>query len=174
MSRITKAIAEEIAGKLLAKKREKNEKRYKEIQDIITAIQEAKVPLEVMKLFNDSKTKGYIECHDQVFINGPGLNYDRISLTRKVPEATGTYHPNIILDEATSLLVSKKLETYRKHVELNYDLEKKLTATLMALRTYNKVKSMFPEAAKYLPPVQSTCTEIQCISELVKELGTDE
>lgn len=174
MSRITKAIAEEMAYKLLEKKREKNEKRLEEIQAIITAVQEAKVPLHIMKAFNDPSTKGYIEIHDQVNVNGQGLNYDRIKLNRKVPEATGQYCPSILLEDSTALLISKKLEVWKNHQEKYRELLTKTEATLMALRSYKKVHDLFPDAAKYLPPVQQTCADLQCISSIVNEINTDE
>lgn len=170
MSRITRAIAEEVASKLLAKKREKNEKRYKEIQDIVTAIQESKVPRNIMLAYNDPATKSFIETHSNVNLNGPGLNYDRVRLSRSVPH--GSESTSIILDDATSLLISKKFEVYRKHQNYLNDLEVKTTETLVALRSYKKVHDLFPDAAKFLPPVQTTCADLQCISSIVKEINS--
>lgn len=174
MSRITKAIAEEVAIKLLAKRREKNEKRYEEISDIITAIQEAKVPIPIMVAFSNPKTKAYIENHNQVYLTGPGLNNDPIRLSRDVPDPGGRYSPTIQLEGSTALLVSKKLEVWKSNKDKNNELCEKAEATLLSLRTYKRVQDLFPEAAKFLPPVEQGCADLQCISSIVKEIEGDE
>lgn len=172
MSRITRAIAEEMAHKLLAKKTEANQKRYNEIAAILTAIQEAKVPMHIMKAFNDPATKEYFDTQSYVYVNGQGLNHDYIQLSRKVP--TRNSSTTVILEESTALLVSKKLEVWKSNKEKIKELLDKTTETLIALRSYKKVHDLFPDAAKYLPPVQQTYADLQCISSIVNEINADE
>lgn len=173
MSRITRSIAEEVAKKLLIKKREKNQKRYDEISEILTSVQESKVPMGIMKMFNDIKTKHFFKTHSTVNINGEGLNHDYIHLCREVPSVT-SYGPSIILEKELALNISKRLQDWKSHRNKLNDLETQTVETLVALRTYKKVQDLFPDAAQYLPKVETTCANLQCISLIVNEINSDE
>jgi hypothetical protein len=171
MSRITRAIAEEMAQKLLEKKYEANKKRYNEIAEMLEVIVESKIPKDIMKVFNDPISKNYIDSRSSVYINGQGLNHDYILLNKALPCNRSS---SILLSDEKALYISKKLEIWKKNKKKNSELLQKTTETLVSLRTYKKVQDLFPEAAVFLPPVQTTCTDLQCISSIVKEINSDE
>lgn len=171
MSRITKEIAAEVAKKLLEQKVKKNAERYSEIQKIVVGIIQSRTPMLVMQNF--SQHKNYINTADYVYLTGPGLNHDYIVLGESVPYDSSMSR-TIILEESTSMLLSKKLEKYQIHRKKNEELKEKTEATIYALRTYKKVKDLFPDAYKFLPPENTaTCTDLQCISSIIQEINNE-
>ena len=78
MSRITTSIAEDVATALLKEKYENLGKAQKEVQKMVFDHLHSLVPEKVMKLWNDPKTKNWIQVQSTARFIGQGLNHDTI------------------------------------------------------------------------------------------------
>jgi len=147
MSRITKALAEEISNKLVEKLDNQIQDTDKKLAEILYCEAIKKVPKEVMAAFNlypqwlQKTTSAYIHYGaQQCYIKGE----------RPFPYLSAIKTTDIDTCVEIDNLLNKKdsLKTKRNNL---FD---ELSATIFKLSTYAKVREFFPEAAYLLPEIK--------------------
>lgn len=151
--RITKDEAREIALKLTSKKKrvftDLETSFLQKIEDELML----KIPADIKKVFKSNP--GYITKESYVKISGNGWNFQSFSLRNSIPSPNRNTHqftPELKL--ATELM-----KEYNHFEELKTEYKKlfeEVERTLYNLRTYNKIKEVFPEAAEFLPKSKET------------------
>jgi hypothetical protein len=164
--RITKQIANDVALKLLEKKREVLKEKEKNISFRLRHMVEKHIPICVLDL--SKKEPNYFTWSDNVSINGNGFNYKHFDLDKEVPSKhrfNTLFEPN----ETEAKELSSLINMFEKEKEEIKNLQKEIEITLFNLRTYNKVSENFPEALPFLPKGQNTSLSLN-LSDLRNKL----
>ena len=147
MSRITKALAEEISNKLVEKLDNQIQSADKKLAEILYREAIKKVPKEVMTAFNlhpqwiQKTTSAYVHYGaQQCYIKGEKM-FPYLSSIK-------TQDVDICVDIDNILNEKDGLKTKRSNL---FD---ELSATILKLSTYAKVREFFPEAAHLLPELK--------------------
>jgi len=149
MSRITKQIAEEVAKKLVAKKRETLKLRTKEFSEKITKICHEKVPFEVLVVFE--KHPNYFHQTSTFKPSGNGWNFQNLNLSHSLPSQAGYFSFEMEVETSNELLKEfNKNKDEQKQID---ELQRDLVNTLLNLKTYKSVTENFPEAVEHLPKI---------------------
>lgn len=155
MSRISQTVAQQIAVKLVAKKRILQSESQKEYREYFTEIAEKKVPKDVMEFFK--KHSEYVKTTSNIRADGKGMSKLEVSLTRAIPSVSpNCYYDHIDLNETEATKGKKLYDAWVKLKDTNNDLQSEIEATLISLRTYSNIEKELPEATQYLPQVGLT------------------
>ena len=142
---ITKAIATEVAEKLIQKKGleliELKESLKLKFEDIVLK----SIPKEVIDFYK--KYPNYVETRQTFLLSGNGFDYKYLYTKNSIPSFKSSFIPNerdaIILHGLWNDISNKEKE-YKK-------LLSEIEIALFSLRTYKRVKENFPEAFVFLP-----------------------
>jgi hypothetical protein len=150
MSRITKQIAEEVAKKLVAKKRE-TLKLWKQVfSEKITKICHEKVPFEVLVVFE--KHPKYFKTTNRFRPVGNGWNSQYLDLNTYLPNSNYDYF-SFEMEVKTSNALLKEYNKNKDEQKQIDELQRDLVNTLLNLKTYKSVTENFPEAVEHLPKI---------------------
>lgn len=150
MSRISQALAAQIAKKLVEKKRTTQSQLQKEMREYFTEIAESKIPKDVMLFFK--KHSEYVKTTSSMRVDGKGFNRLDITLVRAIPSVSpNCYYEHIDLTEAEATSGKKKHDAYQKMKSDTDTLESEIEQTLLSLRTFANIEKELPEAKEYLP-----------------------
>jgi len=142
---ITKAIATEVAGKLLSKQVLEIQTLRKELEYKFDEIYLKTIPKEVVELFK--KYPNYFYTRRNFQLSGNGFNWKSVSTSKDLPSINGSFIPNatdaVILLDAINIIDTKKSEYHK--------LTSEIENALFSLRTYKRVQENFPEAFVFLP-----------------------
>lgn len=145
MSRITKAISEDVAKQLLSSKLEEIGVLKKELKAKGTEIKLRTIPKDVLKAYNSNKS--YFRTTNSEYANGVGLDrwfsisFETLPCNSQAIQLTD--------EEAEFLLIlTDKISDKTKEYK---NLKIQIETALFNLRTYNNVEKEFPEAFKLLP-----------------------
>lgn len=144
--RITKALAESTAEKLCDKFEKEIEICKSNLSKYVTGALKSKVSKEVFDFYK--KNPGYINCINQ-FSLGKDFSWTRVSLTEPIPSNVAE---ELELTKAEYKEANKLLKAIDKAKVDFKQTKKEIISALIALRTYKRVESDFPEAFKILPP----------------------
>lgn len=146
---ITKALANEIANKLVVNKTTEIKSLTEDIREKFEAMYISTIPSRVMDLFNAHPS--YVRTRSSFQLSGNGMNYEYMNTRREVPCISGTFCPT---SEQARVLIRLKDNINNKKDERDL-LVKELEATIYGLRTYKRVEDNFPEAFELLPKIIS-------------------
>jgi len=163
MSLITKAIAQEVAVKLTAKKLKEVEALRFNLRNVFTEMYLASVPEEILKLFRVHPS--YFEAHSEFQLQGNGCNYEYLATTSNLPFSKSVFTPTT---EQAGVLLPLRNSLDAKTKELR-KLRNEIEITLNSLRSYKRIKELFPEAAPFLPEKITTALAVN-ISDLQSRL----
>lgn len=147
MTRISKDLAESIAKSLTAKKSSDIETLKKNKTRLVHNAWMKKVPKDVVAMFE--KKRGYINTTSYAYLHGKGVHNTYVAFDSRVPTSGGQTSLTMS-DKDTEEFVKLQNSIEKKEKALE-QLRREITATLMSLRTFKRVRAEFPEAAKYLP-----------------------
>jgi len=169
MSTITKAIASEVAIKLVQKKSEAISVMEKELNEKITAAYKAKIPNDVLLMWKEKPD--WMELIQSVQLHGNGWNWQNFKLTERLPKNQSkgrTFTP----DSKTADMLIKLRDKIEIHAEKMRKTVKEIEVTLFGLRTYKRVEENFPEAFALLPAKISTAlsTDISALRSEIKKV----
>jgi hypothetical protein len=134
-------------------------KLQKDLSNAFTEMYLTTVPTEILKMFE--KHPSFFEQRCEFQLQGNGCNYPYVRANRALPFSKRVYTPTE--EQAVKLLACiNKIDSKKK--ELN-KLINDIAITLVALRTYKKIKEVFPEAALFLPEKTTTALALN-ISDL--------
>lgn len=150
MSRITKKIAEDVARKLVAPKKEKLEQRKQEFEKNITEICWNKVPIEISTEF--LRHPEFFRTTSTFKPSGNGWNFQTLHLSENLPNKYGNSFC-FEMDVKTSNALLKEYNRNKDQKEEIEELQRDLENILFNLRTYKAVTENFPEAAEHLPKI---------------------
>lgn len=150
MSRITKQIAEEVAAKLVATKKEKLKERNLVFSQKITELCWHKVPSDIAVLFEEYPQ--YFNTSSTFRPSGNGWNSQYLSLVQEVPSIYENSF-SFEMEVKTSNALLKEHNRNNDEKDKIKMLERDLVHTLLNLKTYKSVTENFPEAAAYLPKI---------------------
>lgn len=165
MSRISMALAEQIAKALTKKKQDLIAPALLEYRQYFTDVYESRVPKPVMELFK--KHSEYLETTQSVYINEKGFNRESISLTKAVPSTT-SYNVELSITDAEATKGKKLYNAWKKACEDYKKLFEEVENALLNLRSFSNIEKQLPEAVPFLP--QKGLTVIVNTTELRKKL----
>lgn len=146
MSRITKAIASDVAKQLVSKHQEELKALRTERSKAITELYEKTIPESVLKCFKTNCS--YINFQSSIRIIGSGFEkYNNYSLSKELPY-NGSYLEVSEADGEMILSMDNIIDDKKRAMN---ELDKSIEVALFNLRTYNNVEKEFPEAFKLLP-----------------------
>jgi len=150
MSRITKAITEEVAIKMTVKNAEEIEVLKKELNDKAIEFHIANTPKEILEMY--AKYPSYFKRATQ-FRLGSDFSYKYVESSVKLPyEGDSCFNNNYI--NFTNKEETKLVKLHYKIIDAEKalkDLRQDIKIALYSMRTYAKVEKEFNEAFKFLP-----------------------
>ena len=170
MSRITKAIAEEIVIALLKKKKEKLTMMLEALAIMVSDYYKTQIPKDVLAIYKKEGCKNYIKTLSSLYLSGEGLNHDYVYLQEPVPSTQEYSHALQIDDPKVAENVSKLLSEHKKLYTETRNLEEELYVTIMAIRTQKRLEDEFPEAAEHFPKVGPPANIVKNIAVLRSKL----
>lgn len=145
--RITKEASERAARALLTNKDKEIIQLKSKQAEIVLNFQRSTVPLDVLVAFDTGRNASYYNTVTSFIVGG--LGHKSIVVGVGKPAVCKSQYLDIEGDAATELqIVNNKIEiltSERKQLFLE------LSATIFALRTYERCKVEFPEAYQQLP-----------------------
>lgn len=150
MSRINRSIAEEVAAKLVAPKKEKLETRQKQFSEHITELCLNRIPSDIIVVYDELPKYFQTTCFFRPF--GNGWNMQHLELTERLPSLNGNSF-SFEMEVKTSNALLKEYNRNKDQKEQIEQLERDLVNTLLNLKTYKAVTENFPEAAEHLPKI---------------------
>lgn len=170
MSRITKTLAQEVADKMTATRRETirlKKSFYKE--SIYNEIRKT-IPKDVLDFFE--KYPQYTETSQSIRISGNGFNYEYEVIDKELPSKRGQNFQYTPSEEIAKSLLEKKNEIEKLKIETE-SLRKEIESTIFNLKTYKYVQENFPEAFEYFPTQKITTALSLNISDLRNRINSD-
>lgn len=169
MSRITKQIAEFVAEKMSAEKKQNLLIKKKELEVFVISEYMESVPKKIKEAFSKAEDKDYIISTSSIQFGGVhGLGFNYIKLGKRVPIR------NIDRAFCPSKYAAKKIVSLERECK---DLEKKykevhegVYQALIGLKTYNNVEKEFPEAFEFLPAIEKSTAIMLNIDSLRQKL----
>lgn len=172
MSRITKVIATDVAKKMSKPAMEQRKKAQDLLREAVYVIMIKRTPKILKEAFE--KYPNYFTTSSCVKFAGNGFNHEILWTSEKFIKPEGSYGNTIIEPtDAEAKIVKPLYEDFKKKQGDYTSLANKIEVTLNNLKTYNKVKTDFPEAFDFLPPKNSTALAIP-IEDIRKQLETYE
>ncbi len=147
--KITQGIAQNVAEKMVQKKRTEREKLYVELRKIVTEYASGKIPKEVLKTFKNHAS--YFEPKGYIYFVGNGFQYVSLGINGSLPLGNNNkFTPDDAISKPVRLLLDKIKDKTKEIDELYSEIKN----ALLHFRTYAKVQSEFKEAAIHLPKIQ--------------------
>jgi hypothetical protein len=167
-SRITKALSEEIARKLVEPKKKELEELNEKKRSIAEKRAWEDLPEEVIKLAQSHPE--YVQCKNSARVYGPDI-VDHVNETFDKPlPVKDTWAPKIVLNKDESKEYFDLLTKSRNIAQSIYELKHKIEVAVYNLRTYKRIREEFPEASKYLPNGKKKTGLAIRLDEIRKEL----
>lgn len=162
--RITKSIAEDVAIKLTAKKREELSSIENEIRETLESFILKRLDKKIIDFHKSFPN--YTNTSKSYRVSGNGFNFQYLETKNSLPcNNNNSFEPSP--EEAKTLLsLINKKKDLRDKLE---NLQKKIEVLLYNLRTYSKVILEFPEAEPFLPNTISDKLTIN-VSDIRKQL----
>ncbi len=150
MSRITKAIAENVAKQLVAQKETELSDTKNDRTKFITDIYIKTIPEAVMKVFKSHPD--FLHTTSRINFEAPGIDkYQGYNLLKYLPFAS---KKTTVTSEQANKIIDFDNAIADKKKEIS-ELKTGIEVALFNLRTYNNVEKEFPEAFKLLPVSQA-------------------
>lgn len=153
MSIVTKAIAKEVAERMLTKKADEIKNLINKRDFFILCICRKNIKKEILDFYN--KHKDYVRSTNQVTLNDNGFHGDYFYLNERIPSKnSSTMHVSMSVKDSKELLplIDEIDGLEKQYKSLKIDIEN----ALLSLKTYKKVSEEFKEAYGYLPNKIST------------------
>lgn len=141
---ISKSKAEEVAKKLTAKKLESIKELGNELRKIATAYYEDTIPKEVISAFK--KHKSYFSASSLKYSRIEGLGATYVDLSECLPSGNQIFEMKGDAAEKYVTLRNRILDEEAAYNKLRADIEN----SIVQLRTYKNILSVFPEAAAHI------------------------
>jgi len=161
MSIISQTKAKQIAKELLAKKLKKSADLKTAFQKLVYDEYMNAIPLEVKKF--SLKHKEYTNTNGSLRLIGNGFDHLYVYMPHAVPVAQ---YSNFSPDSKVATRLSAARNAYEKAEKEYTNALSTVTATLVSLKSFAKIREHFPEAAPFLP--EPTKTELVNIGEVRK------
>jgi uncharacterized phage infection (PIP) family protein YhgE len=161
--RITKEIASQVAAKLLSLKYKELAELRKDFSDTVREMYMQTVPDDVIKCFKKHPIYFGYSQGNSITLYGNGFNHEHIHVER-IPSNGKMLTPS--KEQADTL---QKLQNKIKDLDkAAKELRKSIEVALYNLRTYEKVKTVFPEAYEFLPEANTAIAiNVDSIRELL-------
>jgi hypothetical protein len=166
MSRITKQIANDVAIKMTATKREVVKLKKQFYKEFIYNELRNQIPKNILDFYEQNPR--YVKTYNYVRISGNGFNYECVVLDKSLPSPNSNTFEFLPSEKTAKTLLGLKLEFEKLGKETD-DLFMELQNALIGLRTYNSVNENLPEAFEFLPTIKTTTLQLN-ISDLRKKL----
>lgn len=163
MTRISKTLAQNVASKLVEKKRTELGKMRIELSEYIHDWYVTKIPKDVMKLFKAQKK--WFSTRGSISFCGNGFNYKSFGFRTELPTG-GDY--NIMPDETCAKEVTLMVNAIEKKEDEIDRLHSEIKHALIGLKNYSNIEKEFPEAYKLLPK-ENQCTAIMVNVDKIRE-----
>jgi len=161
MSIISQTKAEQIAKELLAKKAKNVAALKTAFQKLVYDEYMKTIPLDVRKFL--LKHKEYTNTNSSLRLIGNGFDHLHVTMPSSVPISQySSYQP----DSKTATKLVAAHNAHEKAEKEHRNAVSTVTATLVSLKSFAKIREHFPEAAPFLP--EPTKTELVNISEVRK------
>jgi len=166
---ITKELAGKIATEITNPIKVEMEKIDTEISEIVCSDYLKSVPDEVLKV--SKKHYQYFNDNNSQFLyTGTGLGNCGTYIAGDIPrDERGTYRDYFKVSDSSAKRIVKLLNNKKNLREKLDRMIEQTKSILLSLRTYKKIQTEFPEAAKYLPEKTTTTLAIP-IENLRKEI----
>ena len=172
MSRITKQLAEEIAKKVVLKKREEVTIKWKEIGSLVEKEYIKCVYTPIIQEMIE-KHIDFLSSSSRLRLRGMGLNNDYIILNHKViVPSCGSINFDVKPDFAK--IISKELSDLTSLRETADTLQRNVYNALLELKTFKNVLNELPEIAVYLPAENKTYLPSVNLNNLRQQLKNNE
>ena len=167
MSTVTKAIATEVAIKLVAKKKEAIEKLEKELKSLTVDAYKKTVPKEVLDVFE--KYPDYIRTSTYCSLSGHGWDWQILKFGVTLPKKNNS---GTQFDAKTSEKLRKLFDKIQADSTKMRKTLHEIEVTLFNLRTYKRVEENFPEAFALLPAKITTAlsTDVSTLRQEIKKV----
>ena len=153
MSRISQALAAQIAEKLTEKKLAIAKENLQAFREYFTTVYESKIPKPVMELFK--KYSEYIRTTSSIYLDNKHFSRNGINLVKALPSIT-KYSVAIELTEAENKRGKSLYDVWQKSEEVYKTLKQECETALINLRTFANIEKSLPEAKQYLPQLGLT------------------
>jgi uncharacterized phage infection (PIP) family protein YhgE len=165
MANVIQAIAQEVAEKLTEKKQQKIEALEKSFENKLKEEYLKTIPQDVLEAAN--KFPEYFNKTGCLYIHGNGWSHQYISITGSIISKRNRdyFEPNQDIAD----VLKKDYNNIQKLQSEISELKRDIKATLIGLKTYNRVKTEFPEAFEFLPEKITTALALN-INDIRKKL----
>lgn len=169
MSRITMAIAEQVANKIVEPIGKKIIETEKQIGQKVYELIIGGIPAEIMKVYK--KHSEWMRSGHRVRITGTGIG-DRdaiyVDMPENLPDTSSSYYRDLIVkgkDADYIVKLDNQIDDLKKKKKQTYD---EIYNLLLSMRTYKKVQANLPEVYPYLPNTNEG-KEVMVIPSVVRE-----
>lgn len=148
MSKISKAVAHEVAIKICSKLDKKIEVLEKELKTKVDEIRIMQLPEGILDMYD--KNKNYFYVSSGIHLYGNGFNRYWVNGLKLLPYCTdngGNFEPTKEGAKILHVIVDKLEDLKLKRKQSILEIEN----TLIALGSYKKIQVEMPETFKYLP-----------------------
>lgn len=169
---ITKEVSNKVANLLVKKKKEELTRLESELNSFCIEQVIAKIPTEVMLMWENPKTKHYVNSSDNFCFFGEGLlksYWKRL----KVELPKSNYTSSVILDKEDAATIVKKLKQIENLGQEIEEIVLKFETAIYNLRSYTRIEKEFPEAYLLIPReegVNLPSLNLQEVRELAKNI----
>ena len=155
---VSKAIAEDIAKKMVLPMKKNREAKRQSLEDYITIIVLNQIPVQIQKTYKQNEDY-FISCSSVLLTNGTAsINYCPVN-GKKVPynHNSNCYKCN---NEQYDFVAKAKKDIEKLDDEIK-TTQNSIISTLLSLRTIKRVIESFPDAAPYAEAYQKQgCTAV--------------
>lgn len=163
---ISKDIARRIALSLLSKKKEKVDKLKSDFSFKIREMYFKTLPKEVQEFSKKHPT--FCKTNSVIKIIGAGWNHEIIGIENCVSTSNGYGQTYLELKEDKAAQLKKQFVAFNDAKKEYDNAVSVIQNTIYSLKSFNKIKESFPEAAELLP--EETKKELVNINEVRKML----
>ena len=169
MSRITMAIAEQVASKIVEPIDKKIVETEKQIGQKAYDLILSGIPVEIMKVYK--KHPEWMRSGHRVRITGTGIGDGDaiyVDMPENLPDTSSSYYRDLIVkgkDADYVVKLDNQIDDLKKKKKQTYD---EIYNLLLSMRTYKKVQANLPEVYPYLPNTNEG-KEVMVIPSVVRE-----
>lgn len=153
-TRISKELSERIADKLTAEKKIAIDLKNKTLNETFAKYYESTLPKDVVEFF--AKHPNYCNSRSSMQLVGNGFNWNYFGFGKELPATKSTFSP----DEKTAKVLLDLENEINDLKKERRDLRNEISNALYSLRTFNRIRIEFPEAAEFLPANGTTALAI--------------
>lgn len=169
MSRITQALAEDIAKALTKHLRQQYEESHQKFKDKVREYYMASIPSEVIDF--QKHLPAFIATTSTVYFDGNGFSNEFENVNPSVPTKAGGGYTRISLSKEQGKVLQKMQNEYERQMDFWKFTKEETYNALLALRTYKNITDKFPEAAALLPPVAASTALIPNLEKLRQKIS---